>query len=173
MLVQRQVAVFGLLAAQCLGSHVIHEKRHETPKTWMKGTRLDLNDIFNVRIGLAQSNLDSSHELLMDVSDPNSPNYGKFWTGQKVIDTFAPSNDTVSTVQNWLEGSGIESSRIIVSKNKAWMMFNATVSEAEQLFHAEYYEFENLERGATTVACDESESPCFTIFLTALTDVQI
>jgi len=35
-------------------------------------------------IGLAQSNLAHADQFLMDVSYPDSPNYGKHWTPKKV-----------------------------------------------------------------------------------------
>jgi tripeptidyl-peptidase-1 len=35
-------------------------------------------------IGLAQQNIDKSHDFLMDVSDPESPNYAKYWRPEKV-----------------------------------------------------------------------------------------
>jgi hypothetical protein len=48
-------------------SHVIHEKRSETPRNWKRVARLDADVVLPMRFGLTQSNLDKGHDLLMEV----------------------------------------------------------------------------------------------------------
>lgn len=38
----------------------------------------------SVAFALTQQNLDKGHDIVMDVSDPKSPNFGKHWTAEKV-----------------------------------------------------------------------------------------
>lgn len=87
-------------------------------------------------------------------SHPQSPNYAKHYTSEEVIELFAPSQDTVSIVTNWLTTAGIAKERITHTDNKAWLAFDATANEAESLLHTEFheYEFENSGKGA--IACD-------------------
>jgi tripeptidyl-peptidase-1 len=47
--------------------YVTHEKRDLTYSSWAKRDRLSAQDILPLRIGLAQSNLDTGHDLLMDM----------------------------------------------------------------------------------------------------------
>ena len=66
------LSVLGVLAAQAAAvphpaNHVVHERRDAVPKSWIKRDRLDVNVELPVRIGMAQSNLDKGHELLMEV----------------------------------------------------------------------------------------------------------
>lgn len=42
----------------------------------------------------------------MDVSDPQSENYGKHWTPSRVHDFFSPSEETIETVKEWLIAAG-------------------------------------------------------------------
>ena len=112
-----------------------------------------------VRIGLAQSNLDTAPDYLMDVADPDSPNYGRHWTADEVIDHFSPSEDTVEAVSSWLVKSGISKDIITHSENKAWFAFLATASQMESLLHTEYWEYQDEETGGVLPACDRYHVP--------------
>lgn len=112
-----------------------------------------------MRIGLTQSNLDNAHNHLMDVSNPDSPNYGKHWTPEEVVEAFQPSNETVSAVKDWLVEAGISLGRITHSDNKGWFAFHATAEEAEDLLMTEYHEYEDLHTGGVMPACDEYHLP--------------
>lgn len=65
--------------------HVVHEKRSSQLGKW---TRRDLkvsrDAVIPMSIGLKQRNLDNGYEFLMDVSHPESSNYGKHWSMDKV-----------------------------------------------------------------------------------------
>lgn len=92
-------------------------------------------------------------------SDPDSKNYGKFWTEEEVIQTFAPSDDSVNTVKDWLIDSGIHDSRITHSDNKGWLAFVATGEELEKLLHANFYQYEDSETGDTAVSTERYHVP--------------
>ena len=47
-------------------NHVVHEEKEPT-RGWKRGTKLEDDVSFPVRIGLTQSNLHLGYELLMDV----------------------------------------------------------------------------------------------------------
>ena len=139
--------------------HVIHEKRDSASTKWVKRGYPDSTAVLPMRIGLTQSSVEHAHGHLMDVSEPTSPNYGKHWTSEKVHQAFQPSNATIEAVTQWLEESGISSSRISQSPNKGWLNFGATVKEAEKLLYTQYHILEHTTRGHLTVACDEYHVP--------------
>jgi tripeptidyl-peptidase I len=87
-------------------------------------------------------------------SHPSSPNYGRHWTSEKVAQTFAPDEDTITHVKNWLVSAGISPKRIRQSINKGWLTFNATVNEAENLLHTKYHQYEDSETGHAVPACE-------------------
>lgn len=144
-------------------THVVHEKReiaHRfTTSRWIKRDRLEQDAILPVRIGLKQQNLHKGADWLMDVSHPESPNFGKHWTSDEVIAAFSPSNETLATVRNWLVKHGISERRITHSDNKAWFAFDATTSELEDLLHTQYHEFVHGATGNYVAACDEYHVP--------------
>jgi len=78
-------------------------------------------------------------EFLMDVSHPESPNYGKHWSAEKVADMFAPSKESVEAVRAWLHSSGFHPERVKLSPGRNWVDVNATTAEVEALLEAEYH----------------------------------
>ena len=77
------VAVAALFSAVTVAApsntkHVLHEKRDGKPHHWGKRSRAPSDGILPLRIGLRQRNLENADEYIRDVSDPNSPNFGRF-----------------------------------------------------------------------------------------------
>ena len=48
-------------------SHVVHERRADVPKNWVKRSRVSSKVKLPMRIGLVQSNLEQADDLLMEV----------------------------------------------------------------------------------------------------------
>jgi len=68
---------------------------------------------------------------------------------------FRPLKDTVDSVLSWLAASSISEERITHFENKGWLAFNATAKEAEELFLAEFHEYEHSTTGNMAAACDK------------------
>ena len=119
--------------------HIVHETRAAEPIHWAKTGRLDSNRVLPMRFGLAQQNLHKLEEMLMSVSHPESPRYAQHFTPMEVIDAFAPSEETISAVTNWLVDSGFSRDRLRLSPNKGWIHVNALTSEVENLLNTEYH----------------------------------
>jgi tripeptidyl-peptidase I len=119
--------------------HVVHETRAAEPSRWVNTGRLDSDRVLPMRFGLVQQNLHKIEEMLMSVSHPESPRYAQHFTAKEVVDTFAPSDETISAVTNWLIDSGISRDRLRLSRNKGWIHVNASASEVENLLHTEYH----------------------------------
>lgn len=118
---------------------ILHEKRAAEPLDWEVSHRLDANKILPMRFGLSQQNTHRVEELLMAVSHPESPTFGKHYSPSEVVDLFAPSEETISAVTNWLVDAGFPLDRLRLSANKGWISMDATVSEVEDLLNAEYH----------------------------------
>jgi tripeptidyl-peptidase-1 len=133
--------------------HARHEKRGATPASWVKRSIVPDKALLPVRIGLSQSNLDRGHDMLMDISRHDSPNYGKHLTQEEVHDLFAPAEDTIAAISLWLREAGIE--KFKQSVNKQWMQLDLTAEELGSLLKTEYHEWEHVDSGDMHVACDE------------------
>ncbi|KAL1598497.1 hypothetical protein SLS59_006782 [Nothophoma quercina] len=149
----------GLSASSPLGSHVVHEKRHAAPIAWTKHSRAPKDTVLPVRIGLTQRNLEHSDRFLDDISDPDSPNFGKHWTAEQVANTFAPHPDASKTTLDWLQNSGIDPKRVKHSVGRNWVEFSATVAELEDLLKTEYHYYQHKASGGFRIACDEYGLP--------------
>ncbi|KAK4495689.1 hypothetical protein PRZ48_012957 [Zasmidium cellare] len=141
--------------------HVLHEKRSTTPRRWQRGERVHPDAILPVKIGLTQKNLEDGHELLMQVSHPDSERYGRHWSAEEVHEFFAPAEEAAEDVKAWLMNSGIDASSIMHYENKGWLALNVSASKAEQMFKTEYFEYEHKGRQSegVKVGCDDYHLP--------------
>ena len=75
------------LAAPAPPSYVVHEKREVQTGKWSRRRDIKLNRdaIIPMSFGLTQRNLENGYDFLMDVSHPESKNYGKHWSMEKVF----------------------------------------------------------------------------------------
>ncbi|TVY68680.1 Tripeptidyl-peptidase sed1 [Lachnellula suecica] len=159
------LAIVGGLAAQSLAApapvpYVLHEKREINTDKWThRDIKLNRDALIPISIGLTQRNLENGYDLLMDVSHPESSNYGKHWSMEKIKETFAPSAETVSSVKSWLAEYGIENERVKHSKSNGWLKFNATIEEVEYLLRTEYSAYTNAETGNDHLACKDYSVP--------------
>ncbi|KAI0366291.1 subtilisin-like protein [Pilatotrama ljubarskyi] len=139
-----------------ISPRVRHESRSAIPRGWAPVRRAESDSVIPLRIGLAQANLAALEEYLLDVSHPESPNYGEHWSPAKVAQTFRPSAETVDTVRGWLVDSGIDAGRVRLNPSGGWLLANVTVAEAEELLGTEYYVYEHAESGHKQVGCDRA-----------------
>ena len=140
-------------------THAIHERRDVNPVKWITREKTPKTAVLPVRIGLTQRNLENGDAMLMDVADPASSGYAKHWTAEQVADYFAPAEETIEAVKEWLHSSGIHPDRIAHSDNKGWLAFDATAAEMEDLLHTEYYAYEHAEQGTTATSCEQYHVP--------------
>ncbi|KAI6713018.1 protease S8 tripeptidyl peptidase I (secreted protein) [Marssonina coronariae] len=139
--------------------HVLHEERAVQNGDWVRGARLEKSAVLPMRIGLTQTNLDRGYGYLMDVSASDSKNYGKHWTPEQVHDAFAPKEETVASITQWLTDSGIQDSRIMFYENKGWIAVDVTVEEMEALLRAEFHEHEHGRTSKVRIGTDKYHVP--------------
>jgi tripeptidyl-peptidase-1 len=76
-----------------------------------------------------------------------------------VAEVFAPSQESYSSVLDWLAEHGISAERVKQSQSLSWLHFDATVSEAEGLLSTQYFEYTHESTGQAHVACEEYSLP--------------
>lgn len=62
-------------------------------------------------------------------------------------------------VKSWLVDSGIREERISQSANKAWLQFDATIEDMEQLLQTKYHFYEHVNGGRKHIGCEEYKIP--------------
>ena len=68
---------------------------------------------------------------------------------------FAPSEDAVQAVRDWLIASGIEGASVVQSENKGWLALDIPTWQAEELFQTEYHEHVHSTSGKVKIGSDE------------------
>ncbi|KAJ7260957.1 peptidase S8/S53 domain-containing protein [Mycena haematopus] len=141
------------------GPFSIHEQRNVAPHGWSRVGRPAPTDLLPLTIGLKQSNIDTLHDRLLDVSHPDSENYGKHWTPEEVRTYFRPVEESVQAVVGWLEEAGVERARIELSTGGIWVQVkDLSVAEAERILNTEYHVYEHI-HGGTRLACSAYSIP--------------
>jgi tripeptidyl-peptidase-1 len=140
-------------------NHVLHERRRVTPPGWVKHSGMDPERLLPMKVAMKQSNIENLDDYLMRVSHPDSKGYGKHWTHQEITETFAPSQDTVKAVHDWLILAGVAKEQISKSQSMGWLNFNTTVKEAEKLLKTEYHLYKHEVTGMGHVACSAYHVP--------------
>lgn len=138
--------------------YIKHEDIGNAPHL-IKRAGAALDQTVPVRIALKQNNLDNGMDLLMDVSDPDSPNYGKHWTPEQVAEKFAPTQDSVDAVTQWLVEAGVPADSIKTPKSKGWVEFQSTVGKLENLLHTKYNVFESRDTAKQFLGTDAYNLP--------------
>ncbi|KAL8417217.1 hypothetical protein RB596_007367 [Gaeumannomyces avenae] len=143
-----------------LTRHVLHEAAPPARGTWRRHSRLDGRATLSMRVGLTQRNLERAAEFMAAVSHPSSPEYGRHWSAERVVETFAPERHRVEAVLRWLEeDGGIARGRVRLSSGRNWLAFEATAGEAEALLRTGYHVYSHAGHGARHVACEGYHLP--------------
>ena len=124
------------------------------PRGWSVRRRADPEAFVPLKFSLAQSNVHNLDAYLLDVADPRSPNYGKYWSPNEVTKAFRPSQDTIDAVRTWLVGDhGVAPDRVELARKGDAIRLNATIAEAERMLGAEYFVYSHDASGAERVGC--------------------
>lgn len=102
-------AAVGVLAAPAQQHGPLTRFSHITrlPSHWTAQGQADRGTLVKAQIGLKQNNIKGLQEKLLDISNPESSNYGK-WLSQSEVDAFtAPAAADVAAVKSWLAANGI------------------------------------------------------------------
>ncbi|KAF9561788.1 subtilisin-like protein [Agrocybe pediades] len=138
---------------------ILHETRAAEPLDWEVTRRLEADKVLPMRFGLSQQNIHRVEELLMAVSHPESPTFGKHYTPEEVVDLFSPSDETIATVTKWLVDSGFSRDRLRISANRGWISMDATTAEVEDLLNAEYNVYTHGPTGDEQFGCHNYSLP--------------
>ena len=129
---------------------------NSVPAGWTLERRADPEATIRLKFSLVQSNLHNLDTYLLDVSDPQSPNYGQHWTASQVAETFRPSTDAIDTVRSWLtDDQGVNLGAVQLSRDGGTLAIDVTVAQAEAILGTEYNVYKHNSAGAERVGCHE------------------
>ncbi|RFU26803.1 hypothetical protein B7463_g9528, partial [Scytalidium lignicola] len=146
--------------------YVLHEERHQPLSSrWEKRSAIELNveepTVFTMRIAIKHKNLHLAESHVLGVSHPDSASFGQHWTTDRIAKEFAPSDESLAAVTNWLVEEGVPEERISLSSDKSWIKLQTTFQEAQDLLRTQYHVFEGTATSHKHVACDAYYVPDF------------
>ncbi|KAI8630014.1 subtilisin-like protein [Xylariaceae sp. FL1651] len=129
-------AVIALLQAVAEGKNVLVESLHKVPTGWTKLRNASGDQLIKLRVALEQPNLDQFEQTLYDISTPQHPLYGQHLSREEVMELVKPSEESTTTVLNWLRSAGIGENDI--EEDGEWVNFKTTVSKAADMLNTEF-----------------------------------
>lgn len=137
---QTRTWLLALFSSFCLPAALgaVHEQLVAVPHGWSRVASVNGNEFTTFTIALNQE-FEGLEEKLLDVSSPDSPNYGKFLDREEVEALFPPPKDASDKVVAWLESNGIKDYRV----DGLFIDFAAEVATANKLLGASYQRYQN------------------------------
>ncbi|XP_036398990.1 tripeptidyl-peptidase 1 [Megalops cyprinoides] len=111
--------------------HLEADQDTSVPEGWTHAGRVASSDQVELTFALKQQNVDQLRQLLEQVSDPDSLNYGKFLSLEEVASLVHPSELTHKVVQSWLQHHGVKECRTVATQD--FLQCDMTVQVAETL----------------------------------------
>ncbi|KAH9924393.1 family S53 protease [Fomitopsis serialis] len=133
----KAAAVLSLATSGVLGRSVLSEYRRDTAPSGFKLAGPAVPDTpLTLKIALTQGNPSGLENALYDVSTPSSSNYGKHLSKAEAAAYVAPTSETASTVNSWLQQNEINFTNLTPAGD--WISIQTTVGQANELFGANY-----------------------------------
>ena len=105
-----------------------------------KKSRASGEMIHEVIFAIKQNNLDTLDAMLLERSTPGSPTYQQWMTFEEIGD-YISNPDSANAVKNWLGTNGITTHW--ESPRKEYLKAKASIAKWEELFAAEFFEWED------------------------------
>lgn len=103
---------------------------------WTTGELPDQQEL-TLEIGLALQNTDKMIEKLLDVSNPRSPNYGKWLDRDAANALVEPDKEANNAVMAWLAQEGITK----IASDGTWVSFKTDVATANRILAADFQQY--------------------------------
>lgn len=113
-----------------------------------------LEEMHELVFAIQQKNLDQIEQILNDVSNPSSANYGKHLTKQEV-DELTVNHDGHRQVLEFLSLIGAE----IVSSNDNYITTKAKIQTWNQSLNTVFHEYQHVKKATTVQRCVDYSLP--------------
>ncbi|KAJ6619107.1 Pro-kumamolisin, activation domain-containing protein [Mycena sp. CBHHK59/15] len=127
------------IIALSAGRLVVHGSRAIAPPGFVSGGAAFAGDMLTLRVALASNNIAGLQDRLMTLSTPGSSEFRQWLSMDEVKSFVQPSPETLAAFTTWASANGLN--HTIVSPNSDWVSFTLPVSQANQLFGANFEVF--------------------------------
>ncbi|KAJ7445428.1 subtilisin-like protein [Mycena latifolia] len=135
----RKLANFFTIISAVSGSLVVHESRRAAPAGFFSQGAAPVTDVLTLRFGLTPNNLSGLQEKLVSISTPGNVDFTQWLSKDEVKSFVQPSKETVAAFNSFAASNGLKPT--VISPNGDWLSLTLTVSQANQLFGAQFKKF--------------------------------
>ncbi|KAJ7508940.1 family S53 protease-like protein [Mycena galericulata] len=129
------LSVFAAVSA----SMVVHESRPAAPSGFVSQGPAPATDMVTLRVALTSNNVAGLEDKLMSLSTPGSPEFRQWLSMEQVKAFVQPSSDTVAAFNSFASTNGLKPT--VISPNGDWVSITLPVSQANDLFAAQFETF--------------------------------
>ena len=142
--------ILALLAAVSAGFAMSpHEEVHTCPDGFVLHGPADPETRLDLRIALRQNDIAGLETVFLDISNPDSPQYGRHLSQQQVDAYVEPSIETTANVHRWLSSHNLTASN--VSHAGDWIQVSVPVGKANNMLNANFSHFSHAKTGGQAV----------------------
>ncbi|XP_054653099.1 tripeptidyl-peptidase 1 isoform X2 [Dunckerocampus dactyliophorus] len=123
------VVIFLLVSPLVWSGYLEYNQDVLIPDDWTCVGRLKPSETVELTFALKQQNVDLLEETLKSVSDPDSPQYGKYLPLEEVASLVRPSEVSQKLVQNWLQSHGVTDCLTVHTQDFLQCTMTAQVAE--------------------------------------------
>ena len=120
------------------------------PNNWKYNNDANLLDLIKLKFAIKQSNneYNTLENELLKVSDPDSNNYGNYWTFDEIHEFFKPKEESFKIIKNWLYSFGILDNDIkYLTKNGDFIEVKMNIQQANDLLNTKFCIWKHKETG--------------------------
>jgi subtilase family serine protease len=146
----------GLIAgpASAAGRHGLQGSKPSWATTKARSGAAASSSTVAGRVALTYNHAAAARALAAAVSDPRSPQYGRYLTSQQFNARFRPTNAQVASVSRWLRGAGLKVGAVPASHR--YVAFHGSLAQASKAFGTSFGKYRY--RGASYTAPDKVAS---------------
>jgi len=133
----------------------MERKLKSIPQGWKYVGPAPRNSRIQLDFFVKQENVDVLEKTLMDVADPDSANYGRFWNVHQINKLVAPSPETLRTIFEWFAEFNLTESKVKATPNGDILSVTVPVSLAESMLQCNFSAFLEPESKRTVLRTDE------------------
>jgi tripeptidyl-peptidase-1 len=119
--------------------------------TWIMGERVTNQDMITIRFALKHDSYKVAQfeQLFLDISNPQSENFGKWLSTDEIVEKLAPEERNVVLVQEFLESFGV--TNFVLNNHKDIIRTEISAALAEKMFQTVMHKFTHADSTATIV----------------------
>ncbi|KAJ7176448.1 subtilisin-like protein [Mycena filopes] len=126
---------------------VLQGSLNTAPRGFANLGPVDDSFLLNLRFALPASDIPGLEQVLLDVSNPSSTNYGNHLSKTQVDTFVAPTEEAAAAVHRWLASHGLVAKTM--SSAGDWLSVSVNVSQANEMMDAKYETFQHISSGKT------------------------